>query len=130
MRLQPNPVQTGNQSLQGSIGVQVLRQSRHGQDDFYVFSPANVEYEYRHLFGVYDLSFLSGVRINGIGLNDPAHDWRDQLSPNLFRNDWRNRVQYRVGELWLSLEGTLFQVDGDFGHFVRFAGRRTFDFAD
>ncbi len=120
----------GNQSLHGSVGVQVVRQVRDGRDDVYVFSPADLEYEYRDFFGYYGLSFVSTLRINGIGLNDPAHDWSDQLSPNLFRNDWRNRLQYRIGELWLSLEGTVFQVDGDFGHFVRFAGRRNFDFVD
>jgi len=121
---------SGNQSLHGSLGVQVVRQSTQGRDDFYVFSPADLEYEYRKLFGVDGLSFTSTLRINGIGLNDPAHEWRDQLSPNLFRNDWRNRVQYRVGELWLSLEGTLFQVDGELGYYARFAGRRNFDFVD
>lgn len=121
---------SGNQSLHGSVGVQVVRQSRDGQDEFYVFSPADLEYEYRDLFGYYGLSFVSTLRINAIGLEDPSHDWSDQLSPNLFRNDWRNRLQYRIGELWLSLEGTVFQVDGDFGHYVRFAGRRNFDFVD
>jgi hypothetical protein len=39
-------------------------------------------------------------------------------------------VQYRVGDLWLSLEGTLFQVDGELGYYARFAGRRNFDFVD
>lgn len=121
---------SSNQSIQGSVGVQVVRQNRYGTDDFYVFTPADIQYEYRDLFGYEGLSFTSGVRINAFGPNDPAHDWSEQLSPNMFRNDWRNRLQYRIGELSVLLEGTLFQVDGDLGYYVRFAGRRNFDFTD
>jgi hypothetical protein len=121
---------TGNQSLQGSLGVQVVRQLRDQNDDTYAFSRADVEYEYRDLFKIDGLSFLSTLRINALGRNDPVHDWRDELSPDLFRNDWRNRIQYRIGKLWLTLEGTAFQADDKFGQYVRFSGRRSFDFVD
>lgn len=120
----------GNDSLQGSLGMQVVHQQRDSRDEVYVFSRADLEYEHRDLFRIDGLSFLSSLRINALGQNDLVHDWRDELSPDLFRNDWRNRVQYRVGKLWLSLEGTLFQADQSLGHYVRFSGRRSFDFVD
>ena len=121
---------SGTQSINGSLGAQVVRQSRYARDDFYIFSHANLMYEHRELWGVEGLSFSSDIRINTIGLDDLSRDWRDDLTIDLFRNDWRNRLQYQIGQLALSLEGTLFEVDGRLGHYVRFAGRRTFDFAD
>lgn len=120
----------GNQSINGNLGVQVVRQQRDLRDEVYVFSRADVEYEYRDLFRIDGLSFVSTLRINALGQNDLRYDWRDELSPDLFRNDWRNKVQYKIGKLWLALEGTIFQADKELGHYVRFSGRRTFDFVD
>ena len=120
----------GNQSLHGSLGAQIVRQMYDHRDDFYIFSRADLTYEYRDLFGIDGLSFSSDIRINSIGLDNLARDWRDDLTPDLFRNDWRNRLQYRIGQMALSLEGALFHDDGKIGHYVRFAGRRTFDYAD
>ena len=130
---------TGNQSLHGSLGAQVVRQNydhhrrRHdGQhnDDVHVFSRANVTYEYRDIFGIAGMTFSSDLRLNSIGLDNLALDWRDEFTADLFRNDWRNRLQYNIGQLSLSLEGSLFHVDDDFGHYLMFSGRRTFDYAE
>lgn len=121
---------TGNRSLHGSVGAQVVRQSRYARDDFYIFAHGELTYEHHDLFDVDGLSFSSDFRINSIGLDDLARDWRDDLTVDLFRNDWRNRLQYRIGQLTLSLEGTLFAVDGRLGHYVGLSGRRSFDNAD
>ena len=127
----------GDRSLRGDLSLQGVRQridpSRHlyiwghEREDYYVSARANLEYEHRDLFGIDGLSFSSELRLNAIGFYDLTHDWQDDLNPDLFRNDWRNRLQYGIGELWLSLEGTLYEEDGEFGHYVRFSGRRSFD---
>ena len=129
-----------DQSLRGDLSIQGMRQRLDENDyyyirvlereDIYLSARANLEYEYRDVFGVGGLNFLSDLRINAIGLDNLALDWQDELNPDLFRNDWRNSLQYSIGELWLSLEGTLFQEDREFGHYVRFTGRRSFDSGD
>jgi hypothetical protein len=121
---------SSNQSINGSLGAQAVRQTLYAKGDLYVFTRADLEYEYRDIFGIYNLNFLSNVRINALGQTDLARDWKDDLSPDLFRNDWRNRFLYPIGKLQLSLEGTLFQVDGKLGHYARVGGRRSFDFVD
>ncbi len=118
---------TGKQSLNGSLSAQLVHQSRHRRDEIYIFSRADVQYEYRDINDIDGLNFTSGVRLNSLGLHDLIYDWRDELSPDLFRNDWRNRLSYTIGQLSLALEGTLFEDNGRLGHYVRFTGRRSFD---
>lgn len=123
-----------NQTLYGNLSVQAVRQNfdqKYGDmNDFYISARADLGYEYRDVFGVDGLRFVSDIRINAIGLDDFVRDPYDDLDPDRFRNDWRNRLQYTVGQLWLSLEGTLFQEDGKLGHYVGLTGRRSFDSED
>lgn len=117
---------SGDQSVSGNLSAQGVRQAAFEQIDFYVSALANLEYEHRNFFGFEGLSFLSTLRINAIGLNDLTRYWKDDLNPDLFRNDWQNRLQYQVGKLTLSLEGTLFQEDDQLGYYAMFRAGRAF----
>lgn len=112
----------------GAIGAQVSRRKIRG-DDPELFATANGRFGYfdRFAFGVEDLHFSSELILNAIGLEDiftnekKSDRFRDEL-----RGEWRNKLEYRIGKLTMSLEGRLYYVNEGLGDLSMFKIRRDF----
>lgn len=104
---------------------QSARQTFSGLDSGFVTSAGGTAlYSERDVFGVRDLSFLSDLSVNAIGLGRQAdpRPFGDHLL-----SQWRNRLDYRIGKVMLSLETNVFRRDGKYGDITLFEVRRFFN---
>jgi hypothetical protein len=112
-----------------SLSSQVSRQRVSGGEEDYNAS-ANGRFAYRHgeVCRVEDLVFTSELNLNAIGFEEviTGEDEEDTATSDIFRADWRNRLDYRIGRLVTSLETTLFQSRDEFGNIVLLRIRREF----
>jgi hypothetical protein len=112
----------------GSIGAQVSRRETRGEDAITRVT-ANGRFGYfdRLVFGVENLRFSSELILNAIGLEDVFTNRKksDRFQDEL-RSELRNKLEYRIGKLTVSLEGNLFYVNEELGDLSLFKMRRDF----
>ncbi len=112
----------------GGLSLQVSRR-KFGDESADIITTANGRLGYfsREVFSVENLDFLSELSLNAIGLEDVLGDEDDDdRFRSEVRGDWTNRLEYRIGKITASLEGTVFVVDDQFGNSVIFRIRRDF----
>ena len=112
--------------LQGNFSVQALRQVDENDADISITASGNGSYQHRNFLGVENLGFRSELRINVVDIDTTFGLDDDEANPELFRNDWRNILGYRIGRLTAELEGTLFQQDLKLGYLGLMRLRRDF----
>lgn len=112
-----------------ALTVQATRRKVRNQEaDFVASATGRLAYIDQRLFDVRDLKFSSILELNAIGLEDVI---RNETEENRFererRADWTNRIEYRIGKITTSLEGSVFYVGKEYGNAVFFRVRRDFD---
>jgi hypothetical protein len=104
------------------------RKVREESEDFTASITGNVAYVDQRLFNVPGLRFSSILELNAIGLEDVIRNDRDE---NRFeserRADWTNKIEYRIGRITTSLEGSIFYVGEEHGNSIFFRIRRDFN---
>lgn len=115
-----------HRSLQGNLMAQAVRQSDEIEQDLFVTASGSAAYNHRNLFDIENLSYLSELRLNIIDIDELFGAGTEDLSGDMFRNDWRNVVRYRIGQLSAQFEATGFHEDEGLGYLVLFRLRRDF----
>lgn len=113
----------------GSISAQLSRRKLGDEAaDFVASANGRMGYFSRDLFDVPDLDFISELELNAIGLEDLVEDDNEEgrLRDDL-RAEWSNRLEYRLGLLTFSLEGTFFLFGSELGNSAIFRVRRDFN---
>lgn len=111
-----------------ALTVQGSRQRRRNDGANYSLSAAGrLGYVDQRLFDVQNLMFSSELELNAVGLEDVIRNEMENRFERERRADWTNRIQYRVGMITTSLEGSLFYIGDDFGNSVFFRIRRDFN---
>ena len=108
-------------SLTGNLTVQYVRQDFNGQgDNDRVSGTGQVNYTHSALFGVQRLRFLSDLRLS-----------RTDVSDNVDRLEWENRLDYAIGLTQARLSWRYFDLASDSGedqafHLLYFQVNRQF----
>jgi hypothetical protein len=112
-----------------NLSFQVSRQKSDNQDAQTVAS-ANGTASYRKadVFGIRNLRFTSELTLNALGLESvlTGEDDEARRRSDRFRSDWINRLEYRIGRIIASLEGSAFYNQGKFGNSLFFRISRAF----
>ncbi len=110
-----------------NLSLQITRQ-RTGASGPEVNASADgtISYRERDLFSVSNLSFLSELMASALGLEEFISESDRNIETEEFRTEWRNLVEYRIGRVITSLEGSIFREDEELGNMVMFRIRRDF----
>ena len=109
------------------LSLQLSRsKDRDESADLVVTANGRAAYFARDVFGVRNLDFHSELELDAIGLEEVLDAGDDEGDQDV-RADWTNSLDYRIGRITASLEGSLFITDNEFGNAVIFRIRRDFD---
>lgn len=110
-----------------NLSLQLSRQKTGDTDATTQFSAnGTISYRVRDLFSVRNLLFSSELTLNAIGLEQILIDVRERDRADFVRSRWRNRLEYRIGRIIASLEGSLFYNREELGNSVFLRVRREF----
>lgn len=112
-----------------ALSLQATRRKRRGDKrDFTAAGNGNIGVFAADFLGVRNLGLRSELELNAIGLeeliDEDDEDDRDLVED--LRADWTTRLEYRIGRVTTSLEGSVFMVGEEFGNAVIFRVRRDF----
>lgn len=111
-----------------ALTLQASRQARRNEgEDFVASATGRIDYVDQRLFDVTNLLFRSELELHAVGLEDVIRNEKENRFEEERRAEWTNTVQYRVGKITTSLEGSLFYVGDEFGNSVFFRIRRDFN---
>ncbi|HLB80213.1 MAG TPA: hypothetical protein VJJ77_06895, partial [Dongiaceae bacterium] len=113
-----------------NLSVQASRQKSADQDAKTTVS-ANGTAAYREtdIFGVRDLRFISELTLSALGLESVLTETEDEEDTRLadrFHSEWANRLEYRIGRIFASLEGSALYSQGEIGNSIFLRVRREF----
>lgn len=111
-----------------ALTLQASRQRRrHDGADFVASATGRLAYVDQRLFDIRSLLFSSELELNAVGLEDIIRNNEENRFERERQAEWTNRLQYRIGRITTSLEGSLFYIGDEFGNSVFFRIRRDFD---
>jgi hypothetical protein len=111
------------------FGTQLAREdSEDDGESLSLSANGSLGYFATNLFDVQRLSFSSQLDVAALGLEDAFEDDNNEnRDEDELRSEWRNILQYRIGRVVMSLEGTVAYEDEEFRDLVIFRIRREFD---
>ncbi len=111
-----------------NLSLQVSRQKAASQDaETTASAHGTASYREANVFGIRDLRFVSELTLSALGLESVlTEEDEDERRSDRFRSDWTNRLEYRIGRIVASLEGSASYNQGEFGNSVFFRIRREF----
>lgn len=116
------------ESWTASLTVQAARQHRRNEDaDFVASATGRLAYVDQRIFDIRNLLFSSELELDAIGLEDVIRNEEENRFERERQAEWTNRIQYRIGKITTSLEGSLFYIGDRFGNAVFFRIRRDFN---
>lgn len=117
-------------SWSAGFGAQFAREKTN-QDGEAISLSANGSLGYfaANVFDVQRLTFSSQLDVAALGLEDVFDDENNDFDEDddELRSEWRNILEYRIGRVVMSLEGTVAYEDEEFRDLVLFRIRREFD---
>ena len=115
-----------DRSLTAALTAQAVRRVDEDDTDFSLTASGNVTYQHRNVFGAENLDFLSELRLNIFDLDEIFGRREADFSSETFRNDWRNILRYRIGQLFLQTELSAFYANEGLGYLALLRLRRDF----
>ena len=111
-----------------NLSMQISRHKTHGNEpDTVATANGTLGYNGREVFGIRNLIFRSELLMNSVGLKGIiVNERNDGPRSEFFRSEWKNRLEYRIGQLALLLTATLFNNDNGIGDFFSLRLQRSF----
>lgn len=105
------------QSLTGVMTFNGIRRSLNGADDTFITASGRLAYGYRSIFNILNLSYRSELAVNIFELEELfSNDPTPELGDDIQHHEWRNTLDYRVGQISFIAEASLFYEDEGLGN--------------
>jgi len=113
-----------------NLSLQASRQTSADQDaETTVSANGTAAYRETDIFGVRDLRFISELTLSALGLESVLEETEEEDDTRLadrFQSEWANRLEYRIGRIFASLEGSALYSQGEIGNSIFLRVRREF----